>query len=120
MRTDRLLFVAAMVFSTAASAQFHSSPAHVPHPSAAPISGAGSPGIDPDIGLVLNDIHEGVSSGQLSHVQARHLRQEAGEIRELENRYSSGGLSEAEESELLNRVEVLRAITNAKRSGTIK
>jgi hypothetical protein len=57
--------------------------------------------------------------GQLSRSQAKHLGREAGEIRRLQDRYARDGLTDQEQAELQNRVEVLKAITNAKRIGRI-
>jgi len=83
-----------------------------------------TPSYNPDIGRevreVRSDIEHGRASGQLSHRQARHLKREAGELRTLEERYTAGGLSDTEQAELRIRVEALRALTNAKRVGTIK
>jgi hypothetical protein len=74
----------------------------------------------PEVRTVLADINQGAHAGQLSHRQAKELRREAGEITQLEERYAAGGLSNAEAAELQNRIEVLRALTNAKRSGVIR
>jgi hypothetical protein len=74
----------------------------------------------PDVGFVLKDIDEGVRTGQLSHNQAKQLRREAAVITDLENRYAEGGLSDSEQAEILNRIEVLKSLTDAKRSGTVK
>jgi hypothetical protein len=73
-----------------------------------------------DVGRVRSDIEHGKDSGQLSRKQARRLKQEAGEIRMLQERYARDGLSDQEQAELRNRVEVLKAITNAKKIGRIK
>ena len=69
---------------------------------------------------VLSDIDRGRDSGQLSRRQAKQLRADLDEIGRLEQRYAQDGLSDAERTELRNRAEVVRAITNAKRLGTIK
>jgi hypothetical protein len=94
-------------------------------PAPAPAAVRAVPGIKPtgisrEVDQIRSDIHHGRDSGQLSRKQAKELRREAGEIQGLETRYSAGGLSESEQAELRNRTEVLRAITNAKRLGTIK
>ena len=69
---------------------------------------------------VLSDIDRGRDSGQLSRRQAKRRRADLDEIGMLEQRYAQDGLSDAERTELRNRAEVVRAITNAKRLGTIK
>jgi hypothetical protein len=91
-----------------------------PSPSATPAPVLVVPGTSADVGTIYRDIRDGRESGQLSRGQAKHLRREAGEIGELEERYARNGLTDSERAELRNRVEVLRAITVAKRSGTMK
>lgn len=80
--------------------------------------GAGST-VARDIRDIRSEVKEGRQRGELSRRQAKQLRREAGEIRMLEDRYASGGLSLAERSELRSRVEVLKALARAKRLGTI-
>ena len=72
------------------------------------------------VAQVRSDIDDGRSSGQLSRKQAKELRVELGEINQLEERFARDGISDDERAELQNRVEVIRAIANAKRLGTIK
>jgi hypothetical protein len=118
MRAYGSLLVAGIVFSTSASAQFYRSPAPVPPApvlTATPSSPAG-----PKMRTVYSDIRNGARYGQLSHKQAKELRQEAAEIEMLQQRYATGGLSDAEAAELRTRAEVLHAIVNAKRSGVVK
>jgi hypothetical protein len=74
----------------------------------------------PEVRTIYKDIHEGRQDGQLSRKQAKELRREAGAINDMQQRYASDGLSDSEQAELRNRTEVLRAVTNAKRYGTIK
>ncbi len=78
------------------------------------------PGIRAEMHTIYRDIRDGREDGQLSRRQAKELRREAGAINDMERRYASDGLSGPEQAELRNRTEVLRAITNAKRLGTIK
>ena len=78
------------------------------------------PGVGPEVGTIYKEIREGRPDEQVSRKQAKELRREAGVISDMERRYSSDGLSEPEQAELRNRAEVLRAVTNAKRLGTIK
>ena len=79
-----------------------------------------NPGVSRDVGRVRSGIEHGKDSGQLSRKQAKRLKREAGEIRLLQERYARDGLSDQEQAELRNRVEVLKAITNAKKIGRIK
>ena len=72
------------------------------------------------VAQVLSDIDDGRSSGQLSHKQASQLRVELGEVRQLEERFARDGISDDERAELQNRVQVIRALTDAKRLGVIK
>lgn len=120
MRACVYLFAATIVSAGPVSAQFYSSPLHAPRPTTAPIVGSTSPTIGREVGAVFKDIHDGVHEGQLSHSQARELRREADEIGHLEELYATDGLSDSEIAELQNRIEVLRSITDAKRSGTVK
>lgn len=81
---------------------------------------AHAPSVSATVQQVLSDVHDGRENGRLSHKQAKELRREAGEIGILEERYARDGLSDDERAELQNRVQVIRAITNAKRTGVIK
>ena len=91
-----------------------------PSPAATPAPVRVVPGTSAEVGTIYRDIRDGRESGQLSRGQAKRLRREAGEIGELEERYATNGLTDSERAEIRNRVEVLRAITVAKRSGTMK
>jgi hypothetical protein len=53
-------------------------------------------------------------------LQARHLKREVSEIPMLERRYARDGLTDQEQAELRSRVEVLKALTSAKRIGQIR
>lgn len=79
-----------------------------------------APSVSAAVQQVLSDVHDGRDNGSLSHKQAKELRREAGEIGILEERYARDGLSDDERVELQNRAQVIRAITNAKRTGVIK
>jgi hypothetical protein len=119
MRGYRLLLIVSAFFTSAASAQFYSVPAHVQRPPTT-ISRTSSTASGPVIGDVYADIRTGSRNGQLSHKQAKELRREAAEISALEARYAADGLSDAEAAELQTRAEVLRSIIRAKRSGVIR
>ncbi|MFS2110906.1 hypothetical protein ACCC88_14535 [Sphingomonas sp. Sphisp140] len=69
---------------------------------------------------IRDDIRNGRSSGQLTRRDAKRLKREAGQIDTLEERYTAGGLSPAEEAELFARREALRNDVVAKRSGQRK
>jgi hypothetical protein len=73
-----------------------------------------------ELGQIRSDVRKGRDEGSLSKRQAKELRREAREVAMLERRYSQGGLSSPEAAELRTRIEVLRALTRAKRIGTIK
>ena len=107
--------VLSMAAGLPAPGQIYGPPAPAPKASRAVL-----PGVSPEVRTIYRDIRDGRQDGQLSRKQAKELRREAGVIGDLERRYASDGLSESEQAELRNRTEVLRAITNAKRFGTIK
>ena len=79
-----------------------------------------NPATTGDIGMIRSDIATGRREGSLSRRQARELRRESREIEMLEERYAAAGLSDDERAELRSRLEVLRALTNAKRLGTVR
>ena len=120
MRTYGFSIVGAALLSASASAQFYPAPGPAPHPTTAPIVGSTKASNAPNVRFVLKDIDEGVRTGQLSHKQARQLRRQADVITDLENLYADGGLSDSERAEILNRIEILKSLTDAKRSGTVK
>jgi hypothetical protein len=66
------------------------------------------------------EVEEGRERGELSRRQAKELRRELRQIATLEERYAAGGISEAEQEELRARVEMVRALTRAKRTGALK
>ena len=107
----------AMVAGFPASGQIAGPPPPAP---ARALPGFRPVAISRDVAEIRSDIRDGRQDGQLSRKQAKELRREAGEINGLEDRYAQGGVTDSEAAELINRTEVLRAITNAKRSGTIK
>jgi hypothetical protein len=111
--------LAGMLTGFPKSGAIYGPPAPVPA-AAHSVPGIGPTGVGREVDQIRSDIRHGRDSGQLSRKQAKELRREAGEIQGLQERYSSNGLTDFEQSELLNRTEVLRAITNAKRSGIIK
>lgn len=88
-----------------------------PEPRALP---AYNPVTSAELGLVGRDVRKGREEGSPSKKEARELRRETREVGMLEERYAAGGLSSAEAAELRARIEVLRALTNGKRLGTIK
>lgn len=108
------LALAAMMVVFPGSPQIYGPPAPTPR---------SVPGLNQGVGRqvrdVRSDIYEARDRGQLSRSQAKHLGREAGEIRRLQDRYARDGLTDQEQAELQNRVEVLKAITNAKRIGRI-
>jgi hypothetical protein len=120
VRTYGFWFLGAVLLSGSASAQFYPAPGPGPRPTSAPMVGSGNASAGADVGIVLKDIREGVRTGQLSHKEAKELRRDAEVITDLENRYAEGGLSDSEEAEILNRILVLKTVTDAKRSGTVK
>ena len=69
---------------------------------------------------IRSEVRVGRERGELSRKQSKELRREAREIAMLEQRYSAGGLSEAEHEELRARVEMVKALARAKRSGLLK
>lgn len=73
-----------------------------------------------DLGRIRRDVRDARKEGRLTRRQARELRREAREIGRLEERHAAGGLSEAERAELRSRVALLRALSNAKRLGTLR
>ena len=79
-----------------------------------------TPGVAREVREIRSDIERGRDGGQLSGQKARRLKMEAGRIGMLEDRYAKYGLSESERAELRTRVEALLAVTNARRTGTIK
>ena len=95
--------------------QIYGPPAPAPKTSRAAL-----PGVGPEVRTIYKDIQDGREDGQLSRKQGKELRREASAIGDLERRFASDGLSESEQAELRNRTEVLRAVTNVKRSGTMK
>jgi len=107
------LILAALAFP--GSPQIYGPPA--PAPRSVPSL---NPGVGHEVRDVRSDIDKGRDQGQLSRSQAKHLKREAGEIRRLQERYGRDGLSDQEQAELFNRVEVLKALTNAKRIGQLK
>ena len=88
-----------------------------PQPRAIP---AFNPVTTRDLGKIRSEVRDGRDEGTLSRRQARELRREAREIAMLEERYAGGGLTDPEAAELRARIEVLRALTRAKRLSTVK
>ena len=78
-----------------------------------------SSGVDHDVRRIGSEIREGREKGELSKRQARQLRRDSADIRMLERRYARGGFSDAERRELRARTEMLRALTRAKRRGSL-
>jgi hypothetical protein len=122
MGAQSVAFIAILMFTVPAAAQFYPAPGPGPHRSppmiATTISQTRS--IAPQIGRVYSDIDQGRSAGQLSRKQAKQLRIEAEEIGILEQRYAVDGLSDSEAAELNTRIEALVGVINAERSGGIK
>lgn len=110
-----LLCAAALATAGSSSAQFVGR--IPPEPRVLP---SFNPATGRDLRDVRSDIRAGRERGELSRRDARRLRREANEISMLEERYSNGGLSDAERAELRSRIEVLRAITRGKRLGTLR
>ena len=130
MQTFALILVATAAMQTASPAYGPPAPVARPTPGLGPSIPSTAPMGSPDnrngpfipdmLPVVWSDIHDGRATGELTRGQAKQLHREFGEIEVLEQRYTQGGLSDDERAEIRNRVEVLRAITNAKRAGTIK
>ena len=113
MQTFALILVATAAMQTVSSAYGPPPPIIRPTPGYGP----SVPNIAPS---VLSDIRDGRATGELTRGQAKQLRRELGEIETLEQRYAQNGLSDDERAEIGDRLEVLRAITNAKRADVIK
>lgn len=111
--------LALIVIATAAM-QTGSSQVYGPPPPMVRTTPGYSPSVPRTAPAVLSDIRDGRDTGELTRGQAKQLRRELGEIDTLEQRFSQNGLSNDERAEIQNRVEVLRAIANAKRAGAIK
>jgi hypothetical protein len=109
----RLLVLSAALLTVPAGAQFTTTPGSY----GPPVQVRAAPGESRDLGDVRDRIEDGRDSGQLSRREARRLRRGADMIGGMSDRFSVGGLSDAEQRELDNRTAVLRDQVNAQRLG---
>lgn len=91
-----------------------------PPPTAPRTVPALNPGVGREVAQARSAVEAGRETGELSRKQVKQLKRELSYVRTLERRYAQDGLNEQELAELRKRVEVVRAVTNAKRIGTIK